>query len=151
MSYDKNKGLIAIATGYSNKKYTYTPLNLNWIQMDTIASTPDQVLDIDTNTNGNGILKRTVFDHTRSKWEANTSILYENQVENFIRLLQNGFAVKDGKCTAKKRHLRIRYYNEWKHGYEEGTFYVPDITFNYKLELDGELLYQPIKFSFIEL
>ena len=151
MSYDKNKGLIAIATGYSGGKYTYQKLNLNWVQGDSITSTPDQMLDIDSYTNGNGILKRKVFDHTRSKWEANTSILYESQVDALICLMQEGFKVKDGKCDTKKRHLRIRYFNEWEHGYSTGTFYVPDITFSYKLELNGELVYQPIRFSFIEL
>lgn len=151
MSYDKNKGLIAIATEYSGKKYTYQALNLGWIQGDTISSTPDQMLDIDSHTNGNGILKRKVFDHTRSKWEANTSVLYESQVSALINLMQKGFKVNDGKCDVKKRHLRIRYYNEWRHGYAEGTFYVPDITFAYKTELGDKLVYQPIRFAFIEL
>lgn len=151
MSYDKNKGLIAIATAYSNRKYTYDVLNLNWVQADTVASTPDQVLDLDSYTNGNGFLKRKAFDHTRTKWEANTSVLYENQVDKLIYWMQKGFAVKDGKCDTHLRHARIRYFNEWQHGYVEGTFYVPNITFNYKLELNDELLYQPIRFSFIEL
>lgn len=151
MSYDRDKGLIAIATAYSNKKYTYDVLDLNWVQTDTISSTPDQMLDVDSYTNGNGFLKRKVFDHTRSKWEANTSILYESQVDKLIYLLQKGFAVKDGKCNAPKRELRIRYYNEWQHGYVSGVFYVPDITFSYKMELNDKLVYQPIRFAFVEL
>lgn len=151
MAYKKENGLIAIATEYHNGKYEYTKLNLEWVQTDSINSTPDQKLDLDSHRNGNGYLKRTVLDHTCSKWEANTTILCEEEVDELIRLMQQGFEVKDGQCTAKKRHLRIRYLNEWRHGYVEGHFYVPDISFNYKVELNGKLVYQPIRFAFIEL
>lgn len=150
MAYEESKGLIAIATSYSNGSYHYEKINLEWVQTDTISSTPDQITDLDSYTNGDGYLKRTVLPHTRSKWEANTTILYEKDADAFIRLLQKGFAIKDGKCNEAERHLRIRYYNEWKHGYAFGHFYVPDITFSYKIELDDKLVYQPIRFAFIE-
>lgn len=150
MAYSKSKGLIAIATGYSGGNYEYTVLDMGWVQSESITSTPNQIQDLDSYVNGNGYLKRTVLDHTRSKWEANTGILHESDVESFIKLLQRGFAVNDGKCTEKKRHLRIRYYNEWEHGYSSGIFYMPDISFQYKTCLNGELVYQPIRFAFIE-
>lgn len=150
MAYDSQKGLVAIATSYSGSSYQYEKINFNWIQTDSINSTPDQITDLDTYTNGDGYLKRTVLPHTRSKWEANTSILFEENVDEFIRLLQKGFGVKDGKCNKEERHLRLRYFNEWQHGYEAGHFYVPDITFSYKTLLNDKLVYQPIRFAFIE-
>ena len=150
MAYESAKGLIAIATDWNGSSYTYEKINMNWVQADTINSTPNQITDLDSHSNGNGVLKRTTLDHTRSKWEANTSILFEKQVDEFVHLLQRGFRVKDGKCTEKERKMRIRYYNEWEHGYAFGHFYVPDITFSYKTVLNDELVYQPIRFAFIE-
>ena len=150
MAYEKEKGLVAVATRYSAGTYHYEKINFGWVQTDTINSTPDQITDLDDFVNGDGYLKRTVLPHTRSKWEANTSILYENQVDQFIQLLQKGFHVKDGKCNEQERHLRIRYFNEWKHGYASGHFYVPDITFSYKTVLDDMLVYQPIRIASIE-
>lgn len=151
MGYEANKGLIAIADEYNDGKYHYAKLNLNWVQEGTINSTPSQMQDIDTHTNGKGYLRRTVMPHSRSKWEANTGLLTEEQVSSFIRFLQKGFAIKDGTCAADKRQLKIRYFNEWEHGYTEGHFYVPDISFTYKTILNEELIYQPIRFAFIEL
>ena len=46
--YDESKGLIAIATGYSDGKYTYEKLNHDLLQQDTIQSTPDQMQDKDS-------------------------------------------------------------------------------------------------------
>lgn len=151
MGYDKKRGLIQIATGYSNKLYSYETINLNWMQTDQINSTPDQRQDLNSYVNGNGYLKRTVMQHTRTKWEANTHILTYKQKCEFVRLLKKGMVVKDGgKCSTLKRHVHLRYYNEWSDGYEVGLFYIPDITFNYKLILNGVPVYQPIRFSFIE-
>lgn len=151
MAYSKEKGLIAIATGYQDGKYTYTKLNLNWVQAESVTSTPEQIIDVDSYRNANGYLKRTVLDHAPTKWEANTTVLYQDEVDKFLDLLDEGFSLKDGKCTKKKRQLRIRYYNEWERGYSEGHAYIPVISFSYKLVINDKLVYQPIRFAFIEL
>ena len=144
MSFDINKGLIAIYTGSE-----YEVLDLSWVQTDSISSTPDQVLDKDIFTNAKGYLRRTVLEHTRSKWEANTTVLTEHQINKFINLLNKGFK-GDGECSASERKLKLRYYNEWKQSYVSGYYYVPDITFQYKTILNGKLMYQPIRFAFVE-
>ena len=48
--YDPSKGVIAIATGYSGGKYTYSKINHDLLQPDTMKSTPDQMQDLDTST-----------------------------------------------------------------------------------------------------
>lgn len=152
MAYDPNKGLIELATSYSGGSYTYETIPLKWVQTENITSTPDQRQDLDSYVNGNGYLKRTVMGHTRTKWEANTTILMYDQKCKFINLLNKAMAVKDGgNCSSHKRHVRIRYYNEWSDSHETGFFYIPDIDFNYKTILNDKLVYQPIRFSFIEL
>lgn len=145
MAFDIKKGLIAI-----NTTAGYKVLDLSWIQVDSITSTPNQIQDVDSFINGNGYLKRTTLPHNRSKWEANTSILYEQDVQKLTKLLKDGYSVKDGVCDETQRKMKIRYYNEWSASYEEGYFYVPDISFAYKTILNSKLVYQPIRFAFIE-
>lgn len=152
MAYDPNKGLIELATGYSNGTYIYETIPLEWVQTENITSIPDQRQDLDSYVNGNGYLKRTVMEHTRTKWEANTAILTYDQKCKFISLLNKAMNVKDGgHCSSHKRHVRIRYYNEWSDSHTTGFFYIPDIEFNYKTMLNDKLVYQPIRFAFIEL
>ena len=150
MAFEESKGLIAIATGYANGSYQYEAVDLNYVQMDTIIATPSQMQDLDSYVNGKGYLKRTVLEHSRSKWEANTTILTSTQVQKLLKLLQKGFTLNDSKCSKAKRELRLRYYNEWENDHVAGYFYVPDITFTYKIMLNGKLYYQPIRFAFIE-
>ena len=106
--YDESKGLIAIATGYSDGKYTYEKLNHDLLQQDTIQSTPDQMQDKDSYTNAKGYLRRTVMEHSRSKWEANTHIISDKELDQLLSLFDKGFAVNDGECSKKKRHLYWR-------------------------------------------
>lgn len=149
--YDKSKGVIAVATGYSGGKYTYTKINHDLLQTDTMSSTPNQMQDLDSYTNAKGYLKRTVMEHARSKWECNTCFLTEEQWISICDILEKGFKVKDGKASVSKRHLTARFYNDWKHDYESMHCYVPDITFQYKVALGGKLMYQPVRIAFIEL
>lgn len=107
--YDPSKGVIAIATGYSGGKYTYSKINHDLLQPDTMKSTPDQMQDLDTYINGKGYLKRTVMEHSRSKWECNTCTLTEKQWISICDLLDKGFRVRDGKASVKKRHLKARF------------------------------------------
>lgn len=149
--YDESKGLIAIATGYSGGQYTYQKLNHDLLQQDTVQSTPDQMQDKDSYTNAKGYLRRTVMEHSRSKWEVNTHLISDKELDELLSLFDKGFRVNDGECSVKKRQLHVRYYNDWKRDYTTMTCYVPDITFQYKTKLNGRLYYQPVRFAFIEL
>ena len=68
--YDPSKGVIAIATGYSGGKYTYSKINHDLLQPDTMKSTPDQMQDLDTYINGKGYLKRTGMQHMHADRKA---------------------------------------------------------------------------------
>lgn len=150
MSYNTEKGLFMVATGYHGGKYTYQRFPLELMTADSIEMTPDQMQDLDSHVNGYGYLKRFVLPHSRSKIEMNTSILTYGQKKEIISIIKAGYSIKDGECSEKKRHLRVMYYDDWTDDYKEGVFYVPDITFSYKMELDEKPMYQPIRIAFIE-
>lgn len=150
MSYVAEMGLLQIATGYSGGSYSYSSFPFELVSADSYSSTPDQMQDLDSHVTSTGYLKRKVMPHTRSKIELNTGILTMAQKNQIVNLILTGTSLSDGKCSRNKRHVRLRYYDELTDGYSEGTFYVPDITFQYKLALNGEPLYQPIRIAFIE-
>lgn len=151
MAYSNSKGLIALPTAYnaSSKEYTWKKLSYKYVQPNGgISITPNQMQDIDSYVNGNGVLKRTVLPHSRTKIEWNTPYLtYEDKCK-LVQAIMNGF--KCGVGIANQRKIRIRYYNDLTDDYEAGTFYISDITFQPGGLYHGAPLYLPIRLAAIE-
>ena len=109
MAYSNSKGLIALPTDYSDKNgYTWQKLSYHFVQPSGITITPKQMQDLDSYRNGNGVLKRTVLDHSPTKIEWNTPYLtYEDKCK-LIHQIRNGY--RQGVGLYKARRIRIRYY-----------------------------------------
>lgn len=150
MAYSNSKGLIALPTAHSDKNgYTFQKLSYQFIQLNNgISITPDQMQDIDSYVNGNGLLKRKVLDHSRTKIEWNTPYLTYEDKCRLIQLVRNAY--KYGVGVYKERKVRIRYYNDWEDDYATGTFYMPDVQFQYGGLYHGAPLYLPIRLAAIE-
>lgn len=149
MAYSNAKGLIALPTDYSDKNgYTWQKLSYHFVQPSGITITPKQMQDLDSYRNGNGVLKRTVLDHAPTKIEWNTPYLtYEDKCK-LVHQIKLGF--KQGVGVYKQRKIRIRYYNDWEDDYSYGTFYMPDVQFQYGGLYHGAPLYLPIRLAAIE-
>lgn len=148
MGYDNSKGLISLPVGYSGGSYQWKKLSYKYAQPSGINITPNQMQDIDSYVNGNGKLKRTVLQHSRTKMEWSTPYLtYEDKVK-LLALINNAF--KYGSGIADQRKCHVRYYNDLKDDYETGDFYIPDIQFSYHSIYAGKPLYLPIRIAFIE-
>ena len=149
MGYSNSRGLIALPTGYSESGgYTWQKLSYHFVQPSGISITPKQMQDVDSYVNGNGYLKRKVLDHSRTKIEWNTPYLtYEDKCK-LIQQIRNGY--KHGVGLYKARRIRIRYYNDWEDDYDTGTFYMPDVQFQYGGLYHGAPLYLPIRLAAVE-
>lgn len=150
MAYSNSKGLIALPTAYSESDgYTWKKLSYKYMQpAGGISITPNQMQDLDSYVNGNGVLKRYVLDHSRTKIEWNTPYLtYEDKCA-LISAITNGF--KYGVGVKKERKIRIRYYNDLTDDYEAGTFYISDITFQPGGLYHGAPMYLPIRLAAVE-
>lgn len=150
VAYSNSKGLIALPTAYDKKDgYTYKKLSYQFIQPNGgISITPKQMQDIDSYRNGNGILKRTVLDNAPTQIEWNTPYLtYEDKCK-LIHQIREGY--RQGGGVYKARKIRIRYYNDWEDDYDTGTFYMPDVQFQYGGLYHGAPLYLPIRLAAVE-
>jgi len=147
MAYSKSKGLLAVATSYSNGGYSYTKID-GYIQYAGMSSTPNQMQDLDSYVNTKGHLKRTVLEHDRTKIDFNTKPMNYSDMHAFIHILKLG--MKQPKCIVKERKIRVRYYDEWSDDYEYMFCYIPDVEFQYNFTGLGFPQYLATRFAFIE-
>ncbi len=148
MGYEKSKGLVAVASGYDGSSYSYTRLSYKYIQPNgALAITPDQIQDLDSYRNGNGILKRHVLPNKVPSIEWSTPYLRYEDKCRLIALINK--AMTYGTGVKKQRRLRARYYNDWSDDYDTHDFYVPDVQFQYGGLYHGAPMYLPIKIQMI--
>lgn len=149
MAFDKNKGLLSIATSYSGGNYSYKKID-GYIGAENITITPDQIQDLDSYRNANGKLKRNALKHRVTKIDINTAFMNEEKMERLLGIINTGTKLDDGECKESERKLRIRFYNSWKCDYATAFCYVPDVEFQYYSTAGGNLRHQPIRIAFIE-
>ncbi len=109
-----------------------------YIQLDSYVSTPNQIMDVDSYRDADGVLHRNTLTHTASKIEFNTPCLNladKNKLKIYIP-------------TRKK--LTLEYWNDDANAYTTGTFYVPDITYDIYHITSNDIIYKPIRIAFIE-
>lgn len=146
--FEKAKGLVSIATGYSGGDYQYTKID-KYIAADNLNITPGRAQDLDSYVNANGYLKRNVLKHMRDGIAFSTIYMKNTTMRSFMNILTTGMKQKDCAGLPEKK-IRIRYFNEWTNDYDHGFFYVPDVQFQYGGTYEGVPTYMPISWEFIE-
>lgn len=146
MAYDKNKGMLAIATTYDGKNYHYEKID-KYIKESSLLITPDQMQDLDSYVNANGDLKRNVMPHVRSKIEGDIIHCSEETMDEVMEILEKGTKVKNGIVAENK--LRVRFYNPKKREYAFAWTYFPDIQYTAYGTYDGYPKYTPTRIAFI--
>lgn len=123
---------------------TAVPIPNKYISLTSYVSTPNQRQDLDSYQDNLGKLHRNTLDHTRSKLEWNTPPLFERELLSLQNILNSGI------INAKERKLKITHYCFDTHTYEQGEFYMPDITFTPLLIRNGEVIMDKVRLAFIE-
>lgn len=123
---------------------TAVPIPNKYISLTSYVSTPNQRQDLDSYQDNLGKLHRNTLAYTRSKLEWNTPPLFERELLSLQNILNSGI------INAKERKLKIIHYCFDTHTYEQGEFYMPDITFTPLLIRNGEVLMDKVRLAFIE-
>ena len=123
---------------------TAVPIPNKYISLTSYVSTPNQRQDLDSYQDNLGKLHRYTLEHTRSKLEWNTPPLFERELLSLQNILNSGI------INSKERKLKIIHYCFDTHTYEQGEFYMPDITFTPLLIRNGEVLMDKVRLAFIE-
>lgn len=123
------------------------PFPEDYIFKESYSATPNQKQDINSRLAANYVLKRRVAKHRRSKIEWNVIPEIDNDE---LYQLQRLFL--DNILNEDEENVRIRYFNPRKNDYEEGVFYMPDITFAIKQTIPEKkkVIYASARFAVIE-
>ncbi len=123
------------------------PFPEDYIYKESYHVTPNQKQDINSKLAANYVLKRRVAAHRRSKIEFNTIPEIDNEEMYTLSKL-----FLDNVLNADEENVRIRYFNSRKNDYEEGIFYLPDITYVIKRTMQSKkkVIYASCRFAMIE-
>lgn len=104
----------------------------------TYKSTPNQITDLDSYTDEDGLLHRNPLPHTSSKIEFETKPMWLPQKKQIQRLLPTRIL------------LNVDYWNDEENQYRSGEFYVPEITYPIMWLQYGSIFYDKTRIAFIE-
>jgi hypothetical protein len=128
-----------------NKSGEIVPIPNKYISLASYVSTPHQRQDLDSYQDNLGHLHRNTLTHTRSKLEWNTPPMVERELMDLQNIIESGI------INDKERKAKIIHYCFDTHTYEQGEFYVPDITFTpLVIRPNGEVLLDKVRLAFIE-
>lgn len=114
-----------------------------WINKDAYKIAPHQESDIDSYTDGNGLLHRNVAPHDRTKVDFSTinklTLAEKQQIQAIIP-------------TSKTRRVKLalEYWDDDTNTYMTGDFYAPPIEYPIHDADDTDIVYNSIRIAFIE-
>lgn len=150
MAFNKNYGVLGVATSYdsSTDKYSYSKID-QFVAADNLTITPQRAQDLDSYRNANGYLKRHVLKHTASGITFTTPYMDNPKMQEFLKLFRDCMKLH-GCETFPEKKVRIRYYDTWIDDYSKGFFYFPDTSFQPGGTYKGYPVYLPNTFELIE-
>lgn len=123
------------------------PFPEDYILKGSYNADPNKKQDINSRLAANYVLKRRVAKHRRSKIEWN---LIPGMDNDELYYLQRLFL--DNVLNEDEENVKLRYFNPKKNGYEEGVFYLPDVTYVIERtdQVVKKVIYAAIRFAAIE-
>ena len=123
-------------------KVNGTQIPNKYIQLTTYAITPNQRMESEAERDTTGTLHRTTCEHTATKIEFNTPYIKGADVAQLNQIL--------GIANNLSRDVSVEYFDPETQSYKSADCYVPDIQYTIYSEQNGDLLYAPIRYAFIE-
>lgn len=103
-----------------------------FIKYDGFDASPNQRMDLDSYTDGYGILRRTTLKHTKTGLEFTTLPMSGNE---FRTIMDN---IKSNYISYEERNFECRYYDDENGLFKTGKFYLdPSIKFRHQ-EVDSD-------------
>lgn len=126
-------------------KFGSVELPNSYIKMDSgNTQTPNQIEDIKaTRTINTRELKRVVAEGNITSF----SLVFRPLTNIQLAALKN--VMNSGLVSAAERKYRVTYWNDANLRYEQGDFYVPDVTYERMVVYDDHILYNSFTMEFI--
>lgn len=110
------------------------------IALGTYKTTPNQIMDIDSYRDADGVLHRNVLPHTATSIELSTVNLGLKDAEELNAFLPHDSRVK----------CQVEYWNPNRSSYESGYFYISDVAYEIAAVSKKSILYKPVKLTITE-
>ena len=121
-----------------------TVFPLKYIVSGTYKSTDNQRTELKANRNESNLLVRQTSPNFKTKIEFETPILFLDEYEEIRNILNQGI------INVRERKIQITYWNSEELKYKEAICYMPDIDYQPKNQMNGELIYDAMRLAFIE-
>lgn len=132
--------------GYLFKAKGVSPFPIEYIALESWESTPNQREEI----------KAYRDDNTRNL----TRVTAAGRKSVFSFETRDGLHLKDKKIiqkyftdhesSAAERKITLVFWNEESNSYTEGDFYRPNMNFQIKKITDNDIIYNSLKFEFVQ-
>lgn len=123
-------------------------LDNKYISFKSYKVHPNQRLEIKAFRDANGLLHRVTVPHYKTKIEIETIGGLNNEKKQTIFNTIN----YEGRSSEDRvqRRYSITYWNDENNNYETGVFYMTDPEITIRRVTDKDIIYEPIKLTFIQ-
>lgn len=125
-------------------KFGNTVLPNSYYKQGGYSVTPNQRTELSAFRDNNNYLQRTTSQNHKTKISIETGILYLQDKINIQNIMSQGC------INSTERKYNITYWNDEDNCYVNADFYMPDVTYTVLDTLGNDVIYQPIKFEFIQ-
>ena len=122
-----------------------TTISERYMANSSYKCAPAQRTDVDSGMEtADGVLHRTVLDHTRSKVEFTTPHLKFADMEALMSIIEGAFT------DTLQRKLNLTYYITGSGAYGSGEFYLVQPEYTIYSTAAGIRMYLPTRIAFVE-
>ena len=97
---------------------------LSFVFKESYKVVPNRRQDLDSGRNANGILERTVLDHTASTISFQTKAMWNDELDEMMSFIREHYSIE------KEKKIVLKYFCPDINKYKTGEFYVPDIEYS---------------------
>ena len=119
-------------------------LPMTHIKANTYKITPNQRQDLDSSRNASGVLVRNVLSHMPCKIEIEVASMTNSEMAEFMEFITNRYS------KSKERKIHVKYYATDTDSYQEGEFYIPDISYTINKVIGKTIYYNGFSLKLIE-
>lgn len=121
-----------------------TVLPNSYYKQGSYSVIPNQRTELSAYRDNDNSLHRVTSPNHKSKISFETGILtLQDKID--IQNIMNQACI-----NSTERKYNITYWNDEENCYVNADFYMPDVTYTVLDTLNSEIIYQPVKFEFIQ-
>ena len=116
----------------------------HYIKQGTYTVIPNQRTELSANRDNTNYLHRNTSPNHKTKISFETGFLHLAEKTAIQNIMRNGL------INEIERKYSMTYWNDETNDYRTAEFYMTDVTYNPLDTVGNDIIYQPVKFDFIQ-